>query len=119
MDAASWIPSLPLIIIFLLGALALWLAIRIEVDRTIADLRRELREARAELKTDIRKVGGKIDAMNVRASAYELERARQRGMALILGNQTRAREPTAPRRLPRYPPPRQQRAHRQQRRAHD
>ena len=75
--------------------MALWLAIRIEVDRTIAGLRRELREARAELKTEIRKVGGKIDAMNVRASEHELERAMQRGMALILGNQTRAREPNS------------------------
>ena len=93
MDAASWNASLPLLITFLLGALALWLAIRIEVDKTIAELRRELREARAELKTDIREVGGKIDAINVRVSEYELERARQRGMALILGNQTRAHEP--------------------------
>ena len=93
MGAASWIPSLPLIIIFLLGALALWLAMRIEVDRTIADLRRELREARAELKTDIRKVGGKIDAINVRASEYELEQARQEGMMRILGRQTHTHEP--------------------------
>ena len=93
MDAASWGASLPLIIIFLLGALALWLAIRIEVDKTIAELRHELREARAELRNELREVGGKIDAINVRASEYELERARQRGMALILINQTRAHEP--------------------------
>ena len=93
MDAAIWSASLPLIIIFLLGALALWLAIRIEVDKTIAELRRELREARADVRTEIRKVGGKLDAMNVRASAYELEQARQRGMALILGRQTHTHEP--------------------------
>ena len=93
MDAASWNASLPLIIIFLLGALALWLAIRIEVDKTIAEIRDELR-----------KVGNKVDAINVRASAYELERARQRGMALILGNQTRAREPnSAPTAYPAIP----------------
>ena len=104
MDAAIWSASLPLIIIFLLGALALWLAIRIEVDKTIAELRRELREACAEVRTEIRKVGGKLDAINVRASAYELERARQRGMALILGSQTRAREPnSAPPPTPRFP----------------
>ena len=104
MDAASWIPSLPLIITLLLGALGIWLAIRIEVDKTIADLRRELREARSELKADIRKVGNKIDAMNVRASEYELERARQRGMALILGNQTHAHKPnSAPAPTPRSP----------------
>ena len=95
MDAANWNASLPLIITFGLGALALWLAIRIEVDKTIADIRRELREARAELKADIREVGNKIDAMSVRASEYDLERARQRGMALILGNQTRAHEPNS------------------------
>ena len=84
--------------------MALWLAIRIEVDRTIADLRRELREARAELKTDIREVGNKIDAINVRASEHELERARQRGVALILGSQTRAREPnSAPAAYPAIP----------------
>ena len=93
MDAASWNASLPLIITFLLGALALWLAIRIEVDKTIVDLRRELREARAELKTDIREVGNKLDAISVRASEYDPERARQRGMALILENQTRAPKP--------------------------
>ena len=108
MDAAIWSASLPLIIIFLLGALALWLAIRIEVDRTIAELRRELREARAELKTDIREVGGKIDAMNVRVSEFELERARQRGVALILAakpapaNPTATR-PTTPKPKPTYP----------------
>ena len=95
MDAAIWSASLPLIIIFLLGALALWLAIRIEVDKTIAELRRELREARAELRTEIRKVGNKIDAINVRASEHELERARQRGVALILGSQTRAHKPNS------------------------
>ena len=95
MDAASWNASLPLIITFGLGALALWLAIRIEVDKTIADLRRELREARSELKADIREVGSKIDAINVRASEHELEQARQRGMALILENQTRAHKPNS------------------------
>ena len=105
MDAASLrLPSLPLIIIFLLGALALWLAIRIEVDKTIADLRIAIREFRTELKADIREVRTelkadiqrldlKLDAINVRASEYELERARQRGMALILGRQTHTREP--------------------------
>ena len=82
MDAAIWSASLPLIIIFLLGTLALWRAIRIEADKTIAEIRTELRE-----------VGNKLDAMNVRASEHELERARQRGMALILGSQTLAREP--------------------------
>ena len=84
MDAASWSASLPLIIAFGIGALALWRAIRIEADKTIAKIRTELRE-----------VGNKIDAMNVRASEHELERARQRGVALILGNQTRAREPNS------------------------
>ena len=106
MDAASWNASLPLIIIFLFGALALWFAIRIEVDKTIADLRRELREARAEVRTEIREVGGKIDAMNVRASEHELERARQRGVTLILGSQTRARKPKrAPRTTSPKPAP--------------
>ena len=64
--------------------MALWRAIRIEADKTIAEIRTELRE-----------VGNKLDAMNVRASEHELERARQRGMALILGSQTRAREPNS------------------------
>ena len=55
MDAASWSASLPLIIAFGLGILGLWFAIRIAVDKTIA-----------ELKTDIRAVNRKLDAMSAR-----------------------------------------------------
>ena len=95
MDAASWSASLPLIIVFGLGALGLWFAIRIEVDKTIAEIRNDLREARAELRTDIREVGNKIDAMSVRVSEYELEQARQEGMMRILGNQTHTYKPAS------------------------
>ena len=92
MDAASWIPSLPLIIIFLLGILGLWLAIRIEVDKTIAELRIAIREFRTELKADIQRLDQKLDAMSVRVSEYELEQARQERMMRILGNQTHTHE---------------------------
>ena len=92
MDAASWSASLPLIIVFGLGALGLWFAIRIEVDKTIAEMRSEIREVRTELKADIQRLDQKLDAMNVRASEYELEQARQEGIMRILGNQTHTHE---------------------------
>lgn len=92
MDAASWNASLPLIIVFGLGALGLWFAIRIEVDKTIAEMRSEIREVRTELKADIQRLDQKLDAMNVRVSEYELEQARQEGMMRILGNQTHTHE---------------------------
>ena len=103
MDAASWNASLPLIIAFGLGALALWFAIRIEVDKTIAEIRSEIREfrtkmrgeireVRTELKADIQRLDQKLDAMSVRVSEYELEQARQEGMMRILGNQTHTHE---------------------------
>lgn len=62
--------------------MALWRAIRIEADKTIAEIRTELRE-----------VGGKIDAMSVRVSAYEIEQAELRGAMRILGRQTHTHEP--------------------------
>ena len=103
MDAASWNASLPIIITFLLGILGLWLAIRIEVDKTIAEirseirefrteLRSEIREVRTELKADIQRLDQKLDAMSVRVSEYELEQARQEGMMRILGNQAHTHE---------------------------
>ena len=106
MDAASWNASLPIIITFLLGALALWLAVRIEIDKTIAELRSEIREfrtelrgeireVRTELKADIQRLDQKLDAVNVRVSEYELEQARQEGMMRILGNQTHTHESTS------------------------
>jgi len=95
MDAASWSASLPLIIAFGLGALGLWFAIRIEVDKTIAELRSEIREVRTELKADIQRLDQKLDGMSVRVSEYELERARQEGMTRILGNQTHTHEPAS------------------------
>ena len=103
MDAASWNASLPLIIAFGIGALGLWFAIRIEADKTIAELRiairefrtelrGEIREVRTELKADIQRLDQKLDAMSVRASEHELERARQEGMMRILGNQIHTHE---------------------------
>ena len=103
MDAANWSAWLPLIIAFGLGALGLWLAIRIEVDKTIADLRiairefrtelkADIREVRTELKADIQRLDQKLDAMSVRVSEYELEQARQEGMMRILGNQAHTHE---------------------------
>ena len=93
MDAASWSASLPFIITFLFGALALWFAIRIEVDKMIAEIRRERRKTRAELKTEIHKADGKLDTTTVRPSEFELERARREGMMSILNRQTRVRQP--------------------------
>ena len=95
MDAASWNASLPIIITFLLGILGLWFAIRTEVARVRAELRSEIREVRTELKADIQRLDLKLDAISVRASEYDPERARQRGMALILGSQTRAPKPNS------------------------
>lgn len=82
MDAASWGASLPFTITFLFGALALWFAIRIEVDKTIA-----------ELKTDIRAVNRKLDEMTARPSESEIKQAELRGAMSILNRQTRARQP--------------------------
>ena len=93
MDAASWSASLPFIITFLFGALALWFAIRIEVDKTIAEIRRERRKTRAELKTEIHKADGKLDAMSARPSESEIKQAELRGAMSILNRQTRARKP--------------------------
>ena len=92
MDAANWSAWLPLIIAFGLGALGLWLAIRIEVDKTIAEIRIAIREFRTELKADIQRLDQKLDAMSVRVSEYELERARHEGMMRILGNQAHTHE---------------------------
>lgn len=82
MDAANWSASLSLIIAFGLGALGFWFAIRIEADKTIAELRSELRE-----------VKGKLDAMSVRPSEFEIAQAEIRGAMSILNRQTRAHKP--------------------------
>ena len=73
--------------------MGLWFAIRIEVDKTIAEIRRERRKTRAEVKTDIRAVNRKLDAMTARPSESEIKQAELRGAMSILNRQTRARKP--------------------------
>ena len=109
MDAAVWSAFSPFIIAFAHGALGFWVAMRIEVNKTIAELRSDRREARAESEanSNIREVGGKPYVMNVRVSDAEIRQAERRGAIRILILRSH------------YSPPRQQRADSQQRRAHD